>query len=153
MHAKLNLPISEIKLKDDQIWDRLRKKYVHHTPEEWVRQNFVNYLIEHLNYPEGLMSSEFTVEYNQMKKRCDIVVMNRNLDAMVVVECKAPQIELDENTFYQIAKYNHVLRAPLLILTNGMQHFCAHIIKSKLKFLINIPKKAELDELIRHYNN
>ncbi|MBN4082144.1 type I restriction enzyme HsdR N-terminal domain-containing protein [bacterium AH-315-B15] len=148
MHPKLNLPDSEIKVQDDQIWDRLRKKYVQHTPEEWVRQHFINYLIDHLKYSEALMLSEYTVEYNKMKKRCDIVVMNPNQVAQIIVECKAPQVELSEDTFYQIARYNYVLKAPILILTNGMQHFCALIKGSELKFLINIPGKEEFEEII-----
>ena len=146
MHPKLNLPSFNIRTQDQQIWDRLRKKYVPNDPEEWVRQNFIYYLIEHLGYPEGLMASEYTVNYNKMKKRCDIVVMNRELQAVVIVECKAPHIRLTEDTFYQIARYNHVLKAPLLILTNGLQHFCA-LVKTDgtISYLQEIPNKKALE--------
>ena len=135
-------------MKDDQIWDRLRKKYVRDTPEEWVRQNFIAYLIEHLGYSEGLMASEYQVEYNRMKKRCDIVLFNRERQTMIIVECKAPKIPITEDTFYQIAKYNHGLQASLLILTNGLEHYCALIQDEKLVYLPEIPNSSVLDELI-----
>jgi len=148
MHPALNLPTAEIRFKDDLIWDRIRRKYLKDTPEEWVRQNFIAYLIDHLNYPEGLMASEFVVEYNDMHKRCDIVVMDQHSNARVIVECKAPKVPLTEDTFYQIARYNHVLNAPLLILTNGMEHFCALIKNGKLKYLEEIPDREKLEVLL-----
>src|SRR5687768_12229346 len=79
MNPQLNLPQVSLKMKSDQVWDRLRKRYVPFTSEEWVRQHFISYLIDHLGYPEGRMASEFTVAYNGMKKRCDIVCFNSDL--------------------------------------------------------------------------
>lgn len=145
MYPVLNLPKAHLKLKDNLIWDVLRKKFVLHTPEEWVRQHFIHHLIHDLNYPIGLMAAEKLVKYNQMSKRCDIVSFSKQLNAMLIVECKAPKIKLTEDTFYQIAKYNFTLKAPLLILTNGLQHIVAHIDseQNEVKFLEKIPNYKE----------
>lgn len=148
MHPALNLPTADIRFKDEQIWDRLRKKYLKDTPEEWVRQNFIAYLIDHLGYSEGLMASEYKVEYNEMHKRCDIVALDKHSKTLLIVECKAPKVPLTEDTFYQIARYNHILNAPLLILTNGMQHYCALIREKKLQYLEAIPNRKELENLL-----
>lgn len=150
MYPMLNLPKAQLKLKDDLIWDILRKKYVRNTPEEWVRQHYIHFLINDLSYPVGLMASEKLVKYNKMSKRCDIVAFSAQLDTLMIVECKAPKIKLTEDTFYQIAKYNFTLQAPLLILTNGLQHIVAHVdLKNKeIKFLENIPTFKENLEFI-----
>lgn len=146
MHPALNLPPTKLKVKTNQVWDRLRKKYVLLTPEEWVRQHFIAYLIDHLEYPEGRMASEFTVDYNGMKKRCDVVAFDENLQPFLIVECKAVSIEISENTFYQIARYASTLKAKLLILTNGLNHYCAKIdvAENKLIYLESIPNYKEL---------
>lgn len=111
-----------------------------------MRQHFIAYLIEHLEYNEGLMSSEQEVKYNGMSKRCDIAVYSNDMRARIIVECKAPDIRISQDTFYQIAKYNQVLQAPVLILTNGMDHYCALInyTDGSLQFLDKIPTKREL---------
>jgi hypothetical protein len=146
MHPALNLPPAKLKLKTNQVWDRLRKKYVLLTPEEWVRQHFISYLIDHLGYPEGRMASEYTVDYNGMKKRCDVVAFDERLRPVVIVECKAVSIEISENTFYQIARYASTLKAKLLILTNGLNHYCAKIdvTENKLIYLETIPNYSEI---------
>ena len=146
MQQSLNLPAAHLKIKDNQIWDRLRKKYVKLTPEEWVRQHFIAYLIDNLGYSEGLMASEYTVDYNGMKKRCDIVGFHNDLNPMFIVECKAPSITISEDTFYQIAKYANTLKAKMLILTNGMNHYCAKIDvkENKLIYLETIPSFKEI---------
>jgi hypothetical protein len=146
MHPALNLPPAKLKLKTNQVWDRLRKKYVLLTPEEWVRQHFISYLIDHLGYPEGRMASEYTVDYNGMKKRCDVVAFDELLRPVVIVECKAVSIEISENTFYQIARYASTLKAKLLILTNGLNHYCAKIdvTENKLIYLETIPNYSEI---------
>ena len=150
MYPALNLPAADLKMKDDTIWDELRKKYYKCTPEEWVRQNFIQYLIHHKNYPKGRLVSEYTVDYNGMKKRCDIALFNDRLGVDVIVECKAPDIKLNEDTFYQIAKYTSVLQAPILILTNGVNHYCAFVdlAKTELRFLKEIPNQEELIQLL-----
>lgn len=114
------------------------------TPEEWVRQHFIAYLIDHLGYPEGLMASEYTLAYNGMKKRCDIVGFDSSLQPFFIVECKAPSVEISQDTFYQIARYASSLKAQMLVLTNGLNHYCARIdIKeNKLIYLKEIPSFA-----------
>jgi hypothetical protein len=150
MFPQLNLPEVSIKMKGDQIWDALRKKYLLCTPEEWVRQNFIQYLIEYKNYPAGRMVSEYTIDYAGQKKRCDIALFNDKLGVDLIVECKAPKVNLTEDTFYQIAKYTSSLRAPVLILTNGLHHYCAFVDvqNNELRFLKEIPNKEELKELL-----
>lgn len=140
MNLELNLPKAELIIKNNSIWDVLRKKYVKLTPEEWVRQHFIHYLITHLNWPIGLMASEHKVNYNNMAKRCDIVSFTKNLNPLLIVECKAPSIALNEDIFYQIAKYNFTLKAPFLILTNGIDHVMAFVNKDKkeIQYLENI---------------
>ena len=150
MLPKLNLPAYDLKIHNDEIWDPLRKKYLKITPEEWVRQNFIQYLIQDKEFSSGRMVSEHTVEYNGMKKRCDIAIFNQEMSVDVIVECKAPSVELTEDTFYQIAKYTRILQAPILILTNGINHYCAFVdvANNEMKFLKKIPSQQELQELI-----
>jgi hypothetical protein len=150
MSEQLNLPKANIRIKSDQIWDRLRKKYVKHTPEEWVRQHFIYYLIDQLNFPEGRMISELKVVYNGMNKRCDIAVFDLEKNPQVIVECKASHIAITENTFYQIAKYAHTLKAQLLIMTNGKNHYCAkiNVETGEISYLPEIPTYGDLVKLI-----
>lgn len=142
MDQHLNLPQADLKIKNAQVWDPLRKKYVPLTPEEWVRQHMIFYLTKHLGYPEGRMTSEYTVNYNGMKKRCDILFFTQDLKPNLVVECKAPDQKINENTFYQIARYASALKAKILILTNGIDHYCAEINleKNALIYLEKIPE-------------
>ena len=149
MLPQLNLPTASIKLKEDKIWCRLRKKYYKNTPEEWVRQNFIYFLLDHKNYPEGRMVSEHLVVYNGMNKRCDIALFNDKLEVDVVIECKAPKVEITEETFFQVARYNKILKASFLILTNGMQHYCAFIdtAANEMRYLKEIPTFSELEKL------
>jgi hypothetical protein len=150
MYPTLNLPAAELRMKGDQIWDPLRKKMLKNTPEEWVRQNFIAFLTQELGYPAGRMVSEYKVEYNGMNKRCDIAVFNEKLKVDIIVECKAPHIALNEDTFYQIAKYTKVLQAPILILTNGLDHYCAFVDakQNEMRYLKEIPNKEELKNLL-----
>jgi type I site-specific restriction endonuclease len=150
MQTQLNLPSYNLKTNETHIWDKLRKKFVLNTPEEWVRQNFIEYLISDKKYPQGRMVSEYLVKYNGMNKRCDIALFDETLKAQVIIECKAPKINLSESTFYQIAKYASVLKAPLLILTNGLEHYCAKIDNQtgEIKYLRQIPSFQELQQLL-----
>jgi len=151
---QLNLPKANIKLKGDSIWCILRKKYIKNTPEEWVRQHFIHYLISELNYPIGLMASEKIVKYNTMSKRCDIVSFNTELKTVMIVECKAPKVKLTEDVFYQVAKYNFTLKAPVLILTNGLQHIAAFVdvTNNEIKILDNLPTYDENIKLLREFD-
>jgi hypothetical protein len=124
---KLNLPNYKFKLKSNEnktlIFDNLRKKYMILTPEEWVRQHFVQFLIEEKNYPPTLIAIEKQVVVNNLKKRSDILVFNKEGNPDIIVECKAPKIKITQATFDQIARYNLKLNANFLIVTNGLTHF------------------------------
>ena len=109
------------------IWDPIRKKFVALTPEEWVRQHFVNYLVTGKGYPAGLLANEVTVKLNATSKRCDTVVYDRYLSPLAIVEYKAPHIEITHNVFNQIVRYNMVLHVRYLIVSNGLRHFCCKV--------------------------
>ncbi|MCI2227903.1 type I restriction enzyme HsdR N-terminal domain-containing protein [Polaribacter sp. MSW13] len=124
---KLNLPTYKFKLKSNEnktlIFDKLRKKYMVLTPEEWVRQHFVCFLIEEKKYPTSLIALEKQLTINNRKKRTDILVFNTDGKPDIIVECKAPKIKITQDTFDQIARYNLKLQANYLIVTNGLEHF------------------------------
>ncbi|MFT4203737.1 MAG: type I restriction enzyme HsdR N-terminal domain-containing protein [Chitinophagaceae bacterium] len=100
------------------IWDAVRRKWVKLTPEEWVRQNFVQYLLQEKQYPASLMAIEKGIELNGLRKRCDIVVF-QDRKPWMIVECKEPNVPLSEATFMQVVRYNMVLQVPYLVITNG----------------------------------
>ena len=147
---QLNLPIFEPKLKktDDElyIFDQIRKKYLILTPEEWVRQNFLNYLIYHKGYPLSLMENEAIIKLNNMTRRCDTVVYNNKLKPLVIVEYKRPDVTIDQQVFDQIVRYNIVLRVDYLIVSNGLEHFCCKMDyeTQKYSFLRVVPEYGEL---------
>ena len=124
---RLNLPTYNFKLKNSQnktlIFDKLRKKYVVLTPEEWVRQHFVHFLMDKKKYPETLIAIEKQLIINNLKKRTDILIFNTNGNPEIIVECKAPSVKISQETFDQIARYNIKLNAKFLIVTNGITHF------------------------------
>jgi hypothetical protein len=124
---KLNLPSYHFELKSSEnktlIFDKLRKKYMVLTPEEWVRQHFVQFLIAEKKYPISLIALEKQLTINNRKKRTDILVFNSDGKHEIIVECKAPCIKITQNTFDQIARYNLKLKANYLIVTNGLEHF------------------------------
>ena len=127
---KLNLPQYSVRLKEEGgkqfIFDIVRKKYLVLTPEEWVRQNFIHFLINDKNYPAGLIAVEKGLKLNELQKRADVLVY-KNAQPMVLIECKAPGIKISREVFEQIARYNMVFKVPYLLVTNGMQHYCAKI--------------------------
>jgi hypothetical protein len=138
----LNLPKYSLKLKYDgsksYIFDPIRKKYLIHTPEEWVRQNFIQYLVQEKKYPASLIAVEMGIDVLATKKRCDIVLFNSSGKPDIIVECKAPSVKISQDTFDQVARYNLTLNTNYLIVTNGMQHFvcvmdhenkCYHFLK------------------------
>ena len=124
----LNLPSYEIKIAErngkNVIFDMLRKRYVALTPEEWVRQHFVHYLTDYKGYPKGLLANEIQLDLNGTKKRCDTVLYNKDLSAKLIVEYKAPHIEITQTVFDQITRYNMVLKVDYLIVSNGLNHYC-----------------------------
>ncbi|MFT4683674.1 MAG: hypothetical protein ACI863_000266 [Flavobacteriales bacterium] len=141
---QLNLPTYQFKLKSSEnkqlIFDKIRKKYVVLTPEEWVRQNFVAYLITEKKYPISLIAVEKQLIVNNLKKRFDILVFNTDGLPKIIVECKAPSIKISQNTFDQISRYNLVLNAEILIVTNGIEHYYCKVDteNEKYSFLNNI---------------
>ncbi|HEY0743744.1 MAG TPA: type I restriction enzyme HsdR N-terminal domain-containing protein [Chryseosolibacter sp.] len=127
--VKLNLPEFDCKLKkaEGKVWifDVIRKKYIVLTPEEWVRQHFINYLIIEKKYPRALIRVEGGLNYNQLQKRSDIVVFDRQGSAWMIVECKSPTLALSETTLQQVSAYNASLKAKFIAVTNGLVHYCA----------------------------
>ena len=127
----LNLPPYPFKLLKEgekyKILDPIRKKRLVLTPEEWVRQHMVMYLIEHKGFPAGLLRIESEVKYHQRYGRCDAVFLNRNGDSVLLIECKAPEVALNRETFFQIARYNSTIKAKYLLMTNGLEHWVMDI--------------------------
>ncbi|WP_370398254.1 type I restriction enzyme HsdR N-terminal domain-containing protein [Tenacibaculum dicentrarchi] len=142
---KLNLPTYKFRLKSNDnktfIFDNLRKKYLVLTPEEWVRQHFVQFLIEEKKYPATLIAIEKQLIINNLKKRTDIVIFSSDGTPNIIVECKAPKIKIAQDTFDQIARYNLKLNANYLIVTNGLEHYFCQLDKENetYVFLKDIP--------------
>ena len=147
---RLNLPTYEIKIarqgNKQLIFDFLRRKYVALTPEEWVRQHFVHYLVEHKGYPAGLMGNEIELSVGEKRLRCDTVLYNKVAAPQMIIEYKAPQIKLQQKTFNQISAYNLLLKVDYLIVSNGMQHICCKMdyANQKYYFLEDIPDYQNL---------
>ena len=138
MIVPLNLPKADLKLrkKDEvvHVWCIVRKKDLVLTPEEWVRQHVIHFLISDKNIPLGLIASEYSLEYNGLSKRADIVVFNREQRPILIVECKASEVEITETTFRQIAQYNAKLGVDYLMMTNGLTHVHCYIDREKSDF-------------------
>lgn len=146
----LNLPTYELKITErngkNVIFDTLRQRYVALTPEEWVRQHFVHFLTEHKEYPKGLLANEVQLSLNGTRKRCDTVLYHKDLSARLIVEYKAPHVEITQAVFDQITRYNMVLKVEYLIVTNGLKHYCCRIDyrTNTYTFLPDIPRYSEL---------
>lgn len=142
---QLNLPSYNFKLKNNEkhtlIFDELRKKYVVLTPEEWVRQHFIQYLIHQKGYPVSLIAVEKQLIINNLKKRTDILIFSCTGLPNIIVECKAPHVKITQDTFDQIARYNLKLNANYLIVTNGLHHYYCklNLEKEIYVFLEDIP--------------
>ncbi len=123
------------------IYDIIRKKYIALTPEEWVRQHLVHFLINERQCPKGLIAVERGLKHNGLQRRFDVVVYSRNLTPWLIVECKAPQVAITQQTFDQIARYNMSLQVPYLLVTNGLQHFCCEIdyLQRSFSYLQDVP--------------
>lgn len=136
---KLNFPNYEFRLKSSEnklfIFDSIRKKFIQLTPEEWVRQHTVRFLIEQKNYPASLISVEKTIKIANLSKRYDIVAYNPNKSIDLLVECKAPEINITQNTFDQIARYNLILKAKYLMVTNGINTYICQIDLNNQKYI------------------
>ena len=147
---RLNLPEYEIKIgeKDGKrtIFDFLRRKYVALTPEEWVRQHFTHYLVEHKGYPQGLLGNEIELRIGGKRLRCDSLLYNKVMQPQMIIEYKAPTIQLQQKTFDQISVYNLLLHVDYLIVSNGLQHLCCKMDyeHQKYLFLKDIPDYENL---------
>ena len=127
----LNLPKTDLRIttKDgkQQVFDILRRKYVALTPEEWVRQQFVHYLILCKGYPAECIGNEISLTLNGTRKRCDSVVYGQNAQPIMIIEYKSPQVDITQNVFEQISRYNIRLKVQWLVVSNGLQHYCCRI--------------------------
>ncbi len=152
---ELNLPEYSFRIieRDGKrmILDTLRRKYVRLTPEEWVRQNFVQYLIQEGLYPPGLIGIEVPAPFNRLKKRVDVLVYDRMGKPVMIVECKSYNLPLDESVFEQIATYNMKYNVPFLVVTNGMHHYACRLEAGSARpgYLNVIPLYEELTDLVQ----
>lgn len=143
----LNLPSFEIKLRTrpdgrHDVFDFLRRRYVALTPEEWVRQHFTHFLVEHLHYPAGLLANEVSLTLNGVTRRCDSVLYHREGGRpRLICEYKAPEVPVTQRVFDQICSYNSVLRTDYLIVSNGLEHYALSIDydRQQAQFLPGIP--------------
>jgi len=128
------------------ILDPIRRKYVKLTPEEWVRQNFVQYLVNEGKYPPGLLGLEVFFRLFKVKRRIDILVHDRSGNPVMIVECKSPGIKLNEKVFDQIICYNMELQVPYIVVTNGIDHYAAKLVPGKpgYEYLNVIPLYEDL---------
>ena len=124
----LNLPSYDFRIsKEDgqfRIFDGIRKKFVALTPEEWVRQHFIMYMVNEKQVPAGLIVLEKKLILNTMIRRPDILIHDRQGNPLMVIECKAPEVKINQDAFDQVARYNSVIRVPYLVVTNGLKHYC-----------------------------
>lgn len=140
MKEALNLPAFEHRLRIspktqlEEIWDTQRKRWVKLTPEEWVRQHFVHFLISCQGFPEGCIGNEISIKVGQLEKRCDSVIFGKDGNPQVIVEYKAPTVAITQKVFDQIARYNITLQVDWLIVSNGLQHYCCHLDREQQRF-------------------
>ena len=124
---KLNFPVYSFRFKNSEnkvaIFDEIRKKFMLLTPEEWVRQHTVQFLLQDKKYPKSYINVVKLIKINELSKRYDVVVFQPNGDIFLLIECKAPGVPISQNTFDQIARYNLVLKAKYLMVTNGLNHY------------------------------
>lgn len=143
---KLNFPSYKFRLKNSEnktlIFDQIRKKFVVLQPEEWVRQHCIKFLLEEVECPKSLINVEKTIELNGLRKRYDIIVYKPDGSIFLIVECKAPQVKINQEAFDQIARYNMSLNSEFLFVTNGLNHFVCFIDfkNNSYQFLKEIPK-------------
>lgn len=127
----LNLPKATLTVRQEEgcqkVFDVLRRRYVTLTPEEWVRQHFVHFLIHHKHYPASVIGNEVGINLFGTKKRCDSVVYDASARPIMIIEYKAPDVEITQRVFEQIGRYNVRLRVRWLIVSNGLQHYCCRV--------------------------
>lgn len=150
---ELNLPAYSFSIKQDDnasslIYDEIRRKYVHLSPEEWVRQHFIKYLVKEKEYPPGLIGVEVMFKMNRLVRRADILVYDRKGEPAMIVECKAPAVRISAAVFDQIVEYNLKFRLKYIVVTNGLKHFACLTdpVKGKWAFLDTLPHYDLLNE-------
>ncbi len=146
----LNLPDCHLKIVQKNgkpfVFDKLRKRYVSLTPEEWVRQHFVHFLIDYKQYPAALLGNEISIKLNNTSKRCDTVLYDQHGSPKMIIEYKAPDIIITQKVFDQISRYNMVLHVDYLIVSNGREHYCCKMdyLNLRYQFLQGIPAYSTL---------
>ena len=138
MYLDLIMKLKKINSRE-YIFDVVRKKYVVNTPEEWVRQNTINFLNTKKGYPISLMSIEKSSPVNGLQKRSDIICFNKDFQAILLVECKAPNIKLSSKALNQALIYHKVVKSKYILITNGTNHFCFELTNNEIKLVSNIP--------------
>jgi type I site-specific restriction endonuclease len=123
----------------DHVFDDIRKKWIVLTPEEWVRQNFIQYLTISKKYPASLLAIEKEIRLGDLKKRCDIVVFDNSMKPCIIVECKGMNIPITQKTLDQALRYNITLNVPIIIITNGRQSFAYSLQNGEISSLAEIP--------------
>ena len=147
---QLNLPEYAFRIKTEDgktmIFDAIRRKFVALTPEEWVRQNFIEYLKTEKNYPASLMAVEKQVTINQMQRRFDLLVYSRTHQPCLIAEFKAPDVKITQDVFDQVVRYNMALKVAGIIVSNGLQHFACKMdyANNTYSYLREIPGYGEL---------
>lgn len=143
--VSLELPAFEPRILTEDgrrtVFDPIRRKYVRLTPEEWVRQHFLHYLVEECGYPSALIAVEMGFQFQRMPRRADIVVHDRQGVPFLMAECKAPSVDISQSTFNQVSRYNRVVEARFLAATNGLLHYCWRVdhVMGHYEFLTGVP--------------
>lgn len=153
----LNLPSFSPRIRTSEsgimeIFDPQRRRYVRLTPEEWVRQHFVRYLISpFFGYPQGCIGNEISIRVGNAEKRCDSVIFSTTGEPLAIAEYKAPTVQLNQKVFDQIIRYNFALQVEYLFVSNGLHHYCCHLNREKMQFefLPQIPRYEVLDNTRR----
>ena len=149
---RLNLPAYDFRITTDKenrchIYDPFRKKNLVLTPEEWVRQHILRYLIEERGFPASLVSAEAGIKVNRLSRRYDALIYSRSGDPLLLTECKAPGVKINQMVFDQAVAYNQTIKAPYILITNGLKHYFCKLDEDLRQyfFLKDIPHYSELN--------
>lgn len=148
LESSLIYPTFNVRIKHENnkayVFDEIRKKWILLTPEEWVRQHLINYLITQKNVPASLISVEKEINLNNTRKRYDAVIYNKIMSPVLLVECKAPDVSITETTLEQTLRYNLILGVNYLLMTNGLKQFVIQVENGKAKLISDLPNYNEL---------
>lgn len=145
----LNFPNIDVRFKKNakgtlQVFDIIRKKFVDLTPEEWVRQHIIHFLVSEKQVPPSMISVEKQLILNQTKRRTDLVIFNSRMEAVLIIECKAPEVEIDQLTINQALRYNLELKVPFIFLSNGLNHIFIDLRQESPQIIKDIPNYFDL---------